>query len=59
VYGGDDVPQWKTHPEGMNGHRDGLHQGAAGQVWMANEATSLIRQALAADGRASAAATSG
>jgi hypothetical protein len=58
VYGGDDVPQWKTHPEGMNGHRDGLHQGAAGQVWMANEATSLIRQALAADGRVSA-ATSG
>jgi hypothetical protein len=48
VYGGDDVPQWKWHPEGMDGHRDGLHQGAAGQVWMANEAVELIREALAA-----------
>ena len=48
VYGGDDVPQWKWHPEGMDGHRDGLHQGAAGQVWMANEAIALIREAVGA-----------
>lgn len=48
VYGGDDVPQWQWHPDGMDGHRDGLHQGAAGQVWMANEALSLVREALAA-----------
>jgi len=46
VYGGDDVPQWRWRPEGMDGHRDGLHQGAAGQVWMANEAIGLIREAL-------------
>lgn len=46
VYGGDDIPQWQTHPEGMAGHRDGLHQAAAGQVWMANEAVGLIRDAL-------------
>jgi hypothetical protein len=59
VYGGDDVPQWRTHPEGMDGHRDGLHQGAAGQVWMANEALALIREALAAEGRAAAPANAG
>jgi hypothetical protein len=47
TYGGDDVPQWVTHPAGMDGHRDGLHQGAAGQVWMANETLELIREALA------------
>lgn len=47
VYGGDEIPQWKTHPEGMDGHRDGLHQGPAGQIWMANESIELIRAALA------------
>jgi len=50
TYGGDDVPQWRTHPEGTAGHRDGLHQGPDGQRWMANEALELIRAALAAEG---------
>lgn len=50
VYGGDDVPQWQTHPEGTDGHADGLHQGVAGQVWMANESLGLIRAALAQAG---------
>jgi hypothetical protein len=47
VYGGDDVPQWRWRPQGMDGHRDGLHQGIEGQRWMANEAIELIRRALA------------
>lgn len=50
TYGGDDIPQWRTHPEGLDGHRDGLHQGARGQVWMADEAVALIREALSAAG---------
>lgn len=54
VYGGDDVPQWAWHPEGMDGHRDGLHQGVDGQVWMANEALALIREAVAAGAPANA-----
>ena len=48
AYGGDDVPQWQWHAEGMDGHRDGLHQADEGQRWMANEAIGLIREALAA-----------
>ncbi len=46
LYGGDDVPQWETHPEGMDGHADGLHQGVGGQAWMAHESLELIRAAL-------------
>ncbi len=51
TYESDDAPQWQTHPEGMEGHRDGFHQGPEGQVWMANEATALIRRAWAEAGR--------